>query len=132
MVTIPVSVSLRCLLRLITYHAIAGQWNPPSAPLLDSAPPESSHLLVESTYFLACNRNKRSCTINFRHPDGLEVLQDLIRKADVLVENFVPGKLAEMGLGWEDCQKLNDKLIYASISGSHPIRTHRYRVDLFH
>ena len=97
----------------------AGQWNPPSAPLLDSTPSESSHLPVESTYFLSCNRNKRSCTINFKQPEGLKVLHDLIRKADVLVENFIPGKLAEMGLGWEDCRNLNDKLIYASISGSH-------------
>lgn len=96
-----------------------GQWNPPSAPLLDSAPAESSHLPVESTYFLSCNRNKRSCTINFKHPEGLKVLHDLVRKADVLVENFVPGKLAGLGLGWEDCQKLNDKLIYASISGTY-------------
>ena len=63
------------------------------------------------------NRNKRSCTVNFKHPYGLKIVKDLIKKSDVLVENFVPGKLAEVGLGWEDCKKINDRLIYASITG---------------
>ncbi|KAF8330580.1 CAIB/BAIF family enzyme [Cantharellus anzutake] len=94
-------------------------WFPPSAALLpaESQPPNTSHLPPESTYFLSVNRNKRSCTINFKHPDGLSVLYDLIKTADVLVENFIPGKLAEIGLGWEDCKRINDRLIYASISG---------------
>ncbi|KAF9510970.1 hypothetical protein BS47DRAFT_1377321 [Hydnum rufescens UP504] len=92
-------------------------WNPPSAPLLEDAPEESSHLPPESAYFLAVNRNKRSCAINFKHPQGREVLHDLIRKADILVENFVPGKLSEVGLGWNDCRKINERLIYTSITG---------------
>ena len=45
------------------------------------------------------------------------MLNDLIRKADILVENFVPGKLAEVGLGWNECQKINERLIYTSITG---------------
>lgn len=49
----------------------------------------------------------------------------LIRSADVLVENFIPGKLANMGLGWDDCHELNPKLIYASISGTKFIPGHR-------
>ena len=63
------------------------------------------------------NRNKRSVTINFKDPDGLELVRSLVKKSDVLVENFIPGKLASMGLGWADCQKLNPRLIYASLSG---------------
>lgn len=94
-----------------------GTWHPPSAPLSESAPPESEHLPPESAYFLAVNRNKRSLTVNFKHADGLEIIRKLIRSADVLVENFVPGKLATFGLGWEDCHKMNSRLIYASISG---------------
>lgn len=44
-------------------------------------------------------------------------MKELIAKADILLENYVPGKLAEMGLGYEDCKEINPKLIYASISG---------------
>ncbi|KZT12219.1 CAIB/BAIF family enzyme [Laetiporus sulphureus 93-53] len=92
-------------------------WSPPSAPLSPSAPAETSHLPPESAYFLAVNRNKRSLTVNFKHPEGLAILHKLIRRADVLVENYISGKLATMGLGWEDCHKLNPRLIYASITG---------------
>ncbi|KAF7297766.1 CaiB/baiF CoA-transferase family protein C7orf10 [Mycena kentingensis (nom. inval.)] len=92
-------------------------WNPPSAPLLDSAPPESAHLPSESAYFLAVNRNKRSMTVNFKDPAGLEIIRKLVARSDVLVENFISGKLATMGLGWEDCKKINPRLIYASITG---------------
>lgn len=55
--------------------------------------------------------------MNFKHPEGLAILHKLIRRADVLVENYISGKLASMGLGWEDCHKLNPRLIYASITG---------------
>ncbi|CAE6471387.1 unnamed protein product [Rhizoctonia solani] len=82
-------------------------WSPPAAPVLDTQPRDAAHLPPESAYFLATNRNKRR----------LEIIYDLIRKADILVENFIAGKLASMGLGWEDCKKLNEKLIYASITG---------------
>ncbi|KLO06969.1 CAIB/BAIF family enzyme [Schizopora paradoxa] len=92
-------------------------WHPPSAPLSEDAPPKSEHLPPESAYFLAVNRNKRSLTVNFKHADGLEIIRKLVRSADVLVENFIPGKLSTFGLGWEDCHKLNPRLIYASISG---------------
>ncbi|KAF8304746.1 CAIB BAIF family enzyme [Clavulina sp. PMI_390] len=91
-------------------------WLPPSAPLAPSATP--SHLPPESTYFLAANRNKRSLTLNLKSPRGLAILKDLIRKADVLVENYIPGKLDEWGLGWEQLRKeVNPELIYVSISG---------------
>lgn len=111
-------------------------WSPPSAPVLDLQPSNAAHLPAESAYFLATNRNKRSVTVNFKDPrgvlihaliksnksptqslTGLEIVHDLVRKADVLVENFIAGKLASMGLGWEDCKKINERLIYASITG---------------
>ncbi|KAB5589309.1 CaiB/baiF CoA-transferase family protein [Ceratobasidium theobromae] len=92
-------------------------WSPPSAPVLDLQPSNAAHLPAESAYFLAANRNKRSVTVNFKDPRGLEIVHDLVRKADVLVENFIAGKLASMGLGWEDCKKINERLIYASITG---------------
>ncbi|KAJ7366608.1 CAIB BAIF family enzyme [Mycena albidolilacea] len=92
-------------------------WSPPSAPIVASAPSASAHLPPESAYFLAVNRNKRSMTVNFKEPEGLDVLRKLVARADVLVENFISGKLASMGLGWEECHKINPRLIYASITG---------------
>jgi succinate--hydroxymethylglutarate CoA-transferase len=56
-------------------------------------------------------------TVNFKTPEGVEILHRLVKQSDVLVENFISGKLATMGLGWDDCQKLNPRLIYASITG---------------
>jgi succinate---hydroxymethylglutarate CoA-transferase len=87
---------------------------------METIPQDSKHLPPESAYFLSVNRNKRSITVNFKDPQGLEILHKLIKQSDVLVENFVSGKLATMGLGWEDCQKINPNLIYASITGVFP------------
>ncbi|KAH9180467.1 CAIB/BAIF family enzyme [Lactarius sanguifluus] len=92
-------------------------WNQPAAPLSETAPKASSHLPPESAYFLAVNRNKRSITVNFKNPEGLEILRKLVARADVLVENFIPGKLDSMGLGYGDCSSINNRLIYASITG---------------
>ncbi|KAF8798835.1 CAIB/BAIF family enzyme [Phlegmacium glaucopus] len=92
-------------------------WHPPSAPTVSTAPTASGHQPPESAYFLAVNRNKRSMTVNFKTPEGLEIIRKLVKTSDVLVENFVSGKLATMGLGWEDCRKINERLIYASITG---------------
>ncbi|EIM85835.1 CAIB/BAIF family enzyme [Stereum hirsutum FP-91666 SS1] len=92
-------------------------WSPPAAPLSPDAPEQASHLPPESAYFLATNRNKRSIGINFKKQEGLRIIHKLIEKSDVLVENYIPGKLASMGLGYDDCRKINDKLIYTSITG---------------
>lgn len=104
-------------LKIIIYLLDEGSWYPPAAPIIENAPKEASHLPPESAYFLAVNRNKRSMTVNFKTPEGLEIVKKLVKKSDVLVENFISGKLASMGLGWEDCKKLNERLIYASITG---------------
>ena len=82
---------------------------------MEDAP--SPDIPPESAYFLTANRNKRSITVNLKKPEGLEIVHKLVKQADVLVENYIPGKLATMGLGWEDCHKLNPRLIYASITG---------------
>src|SRR4051812_33821340 len=55
----------------------------------------------ESAYFLSINRNKESITLNFKHPDGRRLLEDLIARADILVENFRPGTLDDLGLDYE-------------------------------
>lgn len=71
----------------------------------------------ESAYFLGINRNKESLTLNLKHPDGQEVLQRLLRRADVLVENFRAGTMERFGFGYQASSALNPRLIYASISG---------------
>src|SRR5947209_19051690 len=76
------------------------------------------HLPPESAYFLAVNRNKRSMTVNLKKSEGIEIVRKLVKRSDVLVENFIPGKLASIGLGWEDCQQVNPRLIYASVTGT--------------
>jgi crotonobetainyl-CoA:carnitine CoA-transferase CaiB-like acyl-CoA transferase len=67
--------------------------------------------------FLAQNPGKRSITIDFKHPTGKEVFRKLLRTADVLVENFRPGVMKRLGLGYEDLLKENPRLIYCAISG---------------
>ena len=71
----------------------------------------------ESTYFMVMNRNKRGVTLDFRSPEGLELLKRLVARSDVLVENFRAGTMDAMGLGWETLHELNPRLIMASISG---------------
>jgi len=70
-----------------------------------------------STYFASVNRNKKSVAVDIKSPDGVAVVEDLIRTADVLVENFRPGTLARLGFGPDRAQGLNERLIYCSISG---------------
>ena len=72
---------------------------------------------VDALYFTQLNSNKRSLAINTRTPEGLAVMEQLIRGADVLVENFAPGAMDRMGLSWEHIQELNPRLVYGSIKG---------------
>ena len=71
----------------------------------------------ESAYFLSVNRNKESVTLDFKHPEGRALLDRLIAKADVLVENFRPGTLTRLGLDYATLSKRHRRLIYCSISG---------------
>ena len=71
----------------------------------------------ESAYFMSINRNKESVTINLKHPEGRRVLDALIARSDVLVENFRPGTLDRMGLGYRDLAERRPALVYCSISG---------------
>ena len=71
----------------------------------------------ESGYFLSVNRNKLSVTLNFKHKAGRKILNSLIDQADVLVENFRPGTLDKIGLGFTEVSQRWPKLIYCSVSG---------------
>jgi crotonobetainyl-CoA:carnitine CoA-transferase CaiB-like acyl-CoA transferase len=70
-----------------------------------------------SIYTMIFNRNKYAITLNTRHKAAKEILESLIHESDVLVENFRPGTLAEMGFGYERLRELNPRLIVTSISG---------------
>lgn len=70
-----------------------------------------------SFYFTAVNRNKRSLTLDLRKPAAREILYDLAKTSDVFMQNFIPGKAEELGLGYEDLARVNPRIIYASISG---------------
>lgn len=71
----------------------------------------------ESSYFMSVNRNKESLTLNLKHPEGRTLLNNLLDKTDVLVENFRPGTLARMQLGYPDLAARWPRLIYCSVSG---------------
>ena len=75
---------------------------------------------ADSLYFTMLNGNKRSITIDSKHPKGKEILDRLIRHCDVLVENFAPGALDRMGLTWEHIHKTNPRMIVASVKGFGP------------
>jgi len=67
--------------------------------------------------FLCCNRSKRSLTLNLKNEQGIKILKDLIKDADVFVQNFRPGVAKRMGLGEKELRKISPQLIYVSISG---------------
>ena len=75
---------------------------------------------VDSLYFTMLNHNKRSITVDAKHPKGKQVLEALVKKCDVLVENFAPGALDRMGFTWEHIQSLNPRMIVASVKGFGP------------
>lgn len=67
--------------------------------------------------FMAYNRNKKSLTLDFRTASGKQIVKDLVAKSDVMIENLRPGSLQKLGLGYDEMQLLNPKLVYAVISG---------------
>ncbi|ADX47084.1 Formyl-CoA transferase [Paracidovorax avenae ATCC 19860] len=87
------------------------QWGPPF--LKDAEGRETD----QAAYFTACNRNKRSITIDMAHPEGQALLRDMALRADVVVENFKVGGLKQYGLDHESLRALNPRLIYCSVTG---------------
>ena len=71
----------------------------------------------EATYFLSVNRNKQSLTLNLKAPEGRELLKRLVKKSDVVLENFRTGTMERLGLGYATLRKVNPKLVYCAISG---------------
>jgi formyl-CoA transferase len=74
----------------------------------------------ESVYFFCVNRNKKSITVDMKHPRGKTIIRELAARSDVLLENFKPGTLAKLGLDWDDLRQANPRLIFCSVSGFGP------------
>jgi crotonobetainyl-CoA:carnitine CoA-transferase CaiB-like acyl-CoA transferase len=93
-------------------------WGPPFLyPSAHSPRAGEPEVVGESAYFLSINRNKESVTLDFKRPEGRAVLDRLIAKSDVLVENFRPGTLTKLGLDYQSLAATHPRLVYCSISG---------------
>lgn len=86
-------------------------WGPPFLKDADG------HDTTQSTYFTACNRNKRSVTVDMATPEGQALLQRMAAQTDVVVENFKTGGLAQYGLDYQSLKAANPRLIYCSVTG---------------
>lgn len=80
-------------------------------------PPQKADL---SGFYSQMNRNKRSLSIDMKNPAGIEIIRELVKDADILVENFRSGVLERLGIGYEDLCKLNERLVFVSITGFGP------------
>ena len=87
---------------------------PPYGDVARTTGPYIDH---ESGYFFSINRGKESLCLDLKHPQGKELLLRLVEKADVLMENFTPGTMGSLGLGYEVLSRRNPRLIYAATSG---------------
>ncbi|MEE9913494.1 MAG: CoA transferase [Deltaproteobacteria bacterium] len=72
---------------------------------------------LDSWYYLSLNANKRGITLNLRHPEGVEMFKEMVKKADVVISNFAPGVMERMGIGYETLSRINPKIIYAENVG---------------
>jgi crotonobetainyl-CoA:carnitine CoA-transferase CaiB-like acyl-CoA transferase len=82
--------------------------------------PNNTYLGEESLLFAAANRSKKSLALNLRLPEGMSIARKLVAQADVVAENFRPGVMERLGLGYEDIKTINPKIVYASGSGYGP------------
>lgn len=70
-----------------------------------------------SGYFIMLNRGKKGITLDFKKPQAVEIFKEMVKQADVVVENFKPGVMDKLGIGYEELKKINPRIIYAAISG---------------
>lgn len=71
----------------------------------------------ESAYFKNMNRNKKGITLNLKNESGKKIFKELVKKADILIENYRPGTMEKLGLGWETLKEINPRLVYGCVSG---------------
>ena len=71
----------------------------------------------ESAYFVKLNRNKRGMTLNLKSEEGKEIFRGLVKQSDIVLENYRPGVMEKLGLGYEELRKINPAIIYGAVSG---------------
>ena len=71
----------------------------------------------DALYFLQYNANKRSVTVNLKDPRGLELVKELAKTADVMIENFAPGAIERLGLGYDVIRAINPAIIFCQVKG---------------
>ena len=74
----------------------------------------------ESLYYMTNNRNKYGVTLNLKAPEGKEIFKELVKKSDLVIENYRPGTMEKLGLGYDILKEVNPRIIYGSISGFGP------------
>jgi len=80
-----------------------------------------------SSLYLVCNRGKRSIAVDLQQPEGVEIVLALAERADVVIQNFRPGAMDRLGLGYEDVRAVNPEIVYASLSGFGSVGPYRDR-----
>ncbi|MBE0633388.1 CoA transferase, partial [Candidatus Bathyarchaeota archaeon] len=70
-----------------------------------------------STTFYALNINKRDIAMDLKNPKAMNMIKEMVKQSDVVIQNFAPGTMEKLGLGYEELKKLNPKVIYAALSG---------------
>jgi len=71
----------------------------------------------ESAYYMNLNRNKRGITLNLKSEKGREIFKEMVKKADIVLENYRPGVMEKLGLGYDELQKINPAIVYGAVSG---------------
>ncbi|HEV3186320.1 MAG TPA: CaiB/BaiF CoA-transferase family protein, partial [Xanthobacteraceae bacterium] len=85
-------------------------WGPPFVPAADGG-------TLDAAYFHATNRGKRSIEVDFDSEDGRQIVRELAKRSDILIENFKVGGLAKFGLDYKSMAVINPRLIYCSVTG---------------
>ena len=71
----------------------------------------------ESVYYMNFNRGKLGCTLDLKAPEGKEVFKQMVRRADIVIENYRPGTMEKLGLGYDVLREINPKIVYGAVSG---------------
>lgn len=104
-----------CTMMLADYGADIVKIEPPEVG--DDSRAFGPFVGKESAYFMSLNRNKRSMILNFKRKEEIDVFREMVKYADVVVENYRPGTMEKFGIGYDELKKINPKIIYAACSG---------------
>ena len=104
-----------CTMMLADYGADIVKIEPPEVG--DDSRAFGPFVGKESAYFMSLNRNKRSMALNFKRKEEVDLFKEMVKHADVVVENYRPGTMEKFGLGYDELKKINPKIIYAACSG---------------